>query len=255
MPKKQFQYLESNHLKLAYLGEITSNKVLLFLGRGNQQKNSIPLQELLNRLTLNGYLLAWPESRNQAISKFLDEKSERPLCWVHWVCGANETLLKKNFRRYIKGLTLIFYPSKWGFFLNWCANSEVDNQTQLAHQAIKIFEGDKSISILSHSAGGIAASNLWDEPNIKNIICFGYPFKHPDKDDEDYRTRNLKKIEKPFLIIQGNQDEYGGGKAEQHYELSSYIKFEFVDATHEYENLSHNDWANVTQRIESFLNC
>jgi len=250
MQNNQFHYLENKKVKLTYLGQLTSNKAILFLGRGNQQKNSIPLQELLNRLSLSGYLLVWPESRDQSIGKFLAKKSEKSLRWLDWVFGQNELLLKINLLRFIKGLVLILYPSKWDFFLTWCINSEIVSQSQLARQAIKMLGKNKSVSILSHSAGGIAASNLRDEENLKNIICFGYPFRHPDKEDECYRTINLEKIRIPFLIIQGNRDEYGGSGIENLYDLSPHIEFVFVDATHEYENLSINDWIRVSQRIE-----
>lgn len=106
---------------------------------------------------------------------------------------------------------------------------------------------------MSHSAGGIIASTLADDSNIFGIICFGYPFKHPDKGEERYRTKFLKDIKKPFLVIQGTKDEYGGADVQNRYKLSPYIEFEFVEATHEYENLSGDDWARVAYRIECFL--
>jgi hypothetical protein len=253
MQNSQFHYLESKKVKLTYLGELTSNKAILFLGRGNQEKNSKPLRELLDRMALSGHLLVWPESREQSINKFLTKKSEKLLRWLDWVFGQNKSLLKNNLQRFVKGLALILYPSKWDFFLTWCINSGIASQTKLARQSIKMLGKNKSVSILSHSAGGIAASNLGDEENLKNIICFGYPFKHPDKEDERYRTINLEKIRIPFLIIQGNRDEYGGLGIENQHELSPYIDFIFVDATHEYENLSTNDWIRVSQRIELLL--
>jgi len=118
---------------------------------------------------------------------------------------------------------------------------------------LQLLGKEKSVTILAQSSGCITATHLQIEANVEKIIGFGYPFKHPDKDEEPERTMHLKDIQKPFLIIQGNNDEYGGSDIASRYELSPLVKFEFVTATHEYENLSVNDWSKVIKRIKSFL--
>lgn len=252
--KDQFQYIESYGVKCAYLGPLTSSKAILFIGRSNTQKNSAPLQELLNRLILNDCLLLWPESisRNQSINNLLNERSKVAIDWFNVFFGSRESCIKRYFRRIIKGFILISRPSKWDYFFKRNYPEITVHEARMRH-IIKTYGEKKSVIILSHSAGGITASNLADEPNLKKIICFGYPFKHPNSEDELFRTANLKNIQKPFLVIQGNKDEYGGSGVENCYELSPLIEFEFVEATHEYENLSIHDWLKVTQRIESFL--
>lgn len=253
MSKNQFEYLENHQISLAYLGKLSSKRVLLFMGRNNQQKQSIPLEELVTRLPKEHYLLVWPESKNQATSQFLMKKSKRLLLCLDWAFDPNDCLLKSYLRRCIKTLILIFYPSKWDYFLHSLTNSEIDHQTQVARQEIATLGKNKAISVFSHSAGGIAASNLLTKTNVKNAICFGYPFKHPDREDEPYRTINLQTAEKPFLIIQGKCDVYGGQEVKNLYPLSPNIEFEFVQATHEYENLTNDDWEKILHRIESFL--
>lgn len=250
----QFHYIESHGVKCACLGPLTSNKVVLFIGRSNTQKNSVPLQELLNRLILNDYLLLWPESksRNQSIRNLLIERSKPIVDWLDIFFDPKESFLKRCFRRIVKGSILISRPSKWDYFFKR-HNPEITIYESRIRHVIRTYGENKTVIILSHSAGGITASEIANEPNLKKIICFGYPFKHPSCDEEFFRTKNLKDVQKPFLIIQGNKDEYGGLGVQNHYELSPYIKFEFVEATHEYENLSIDDWFKITQRIESFL--
>lgn len=250
----QFQYIESYGVKCACLGPLTSKKVILFIGRSNIQKNSTPLQELLNRLILNDCLLLWPEniSRNQSIKNLLNERSKVTVDWLNIFFGSRESLIKRCLRRIIKGFILISRPSKWDYFFKRHRPEITTHEARIRH-IIKIYGEKKSVIIFSHSAGGITASNLADEPNLKKIICFGYPFKHPNSEDELFRTANLKNIQKPFLIIQGNRDEYGSLGVENRYELSPFVEFEFVEATHEYENLSIHDWLKAAQRIESFL--
>ena len=253
MKDAQFKCLKLKGANAAYLGSLASDKVLLFIGRSNTQKNSAPLQELLNRMILDGYLLIWPKSRNQSIGELLTEKNSWALGWLNKILGPNERPIKIWIRRLLKGLILAFHPTKWSYFINWLSTIQIDDQALINKLAIQAIGGNKSIIIMSHSAGGITASSLTDEPNICGIICFGYPFKHPDKDEESYRTKFLKDIQKPFLVIQGTKDEYGGIDIQNRYELSPYIEFEFVEATHEYENLSTKDWARVTHRIEELL--
>ena len=253
MKDSQFKYLELKGVTIAHLGSLKSDKVLLFIGRSNTQKNSAPLQELLNKLILDGYLLVWPKDRSHSISELLAEKSIRAVSYLNRILGSNERPIKVWVRRFLKGLILILHPSKCSYFVNWLSASQVEGQTPIIRRAIQAIGDSKSIFIMSHSAGGITASTLADMPNLQGIICFGYPFKHPDKGAESYRTKYLKDIQKPFLIIQGTKDEYGGKDVQNHYDLSPCIKLEFVDATHEYENLSAGDWAKVTHKIKDLL--
>jgi len=249
----QFKYLELKGAIITYLGSLKSNRVLLFIGRSNTQKNSIPLQELLNRLILDGYLLVWPKDRNQLISELLVEKSKKVVSYLDRLLGQNERPIKVWARRFFKGLILIPHPSQWSYFINWLSTNQIDNQLIINKRAIQAIGQNKSIYIVSHSAGGISAVSLANESNICGIICFGYPFKHPDKGEESYRTKYLKDIQKRFLIIQGTKDEYGGKDVQNRYALSPCIDLEFVNAAHEYENLSADDWARVARKIEHLL--
>ena len=254
MKHSQFKYLKLKGISGAYLGSLASNKILLFIGRSNAERNSAPLQELLNRLVFDGYLLFWLESRNQSIGRLLREKSVRAAYWLDKIFGSIESPIKLWLRRLAKGLILISHPTKWDYYFLWLSRSQLDDQTLVIRRTIQKLWGGKSVFILSHSAGGIIASNIANETNLCGIICFGYPFRHPDKDEEIYRTAHLKDIRNPFLIIQGNNDEYGGSDIQSKYKLSSYIEFEFIEATHEYENLSIHDWSRVIKKIEALLN-
>ena len=207
----------------------------------------------MNRLILDGYLLVWPKDRSQSISELLAEKSIRAVSCLDRILGPNERPTKVWARRFLKGLILILHPSKWGYFINWLSASQIDDQLLINRLAIQAIGKNKSIYIMSHSAGGITALSLSNETNLCGIICFGYPFKHPDKGEESYRTKYLKDIQKRFLIIQGTKDEYGGKDVQHRYDLSPSIEFEFIDTTHEYENLSADDWARVTHKVEGLL--
>ena len=97
------------------------------------------------------------------------------------------------------------------------------------------------VAVLSRSAGGVIATKIASKFDVKLIICVGYPFKHPDKDDEPFRYVHLKSISTPVLIIQGENDEYGGADIRTKYELSEDVELFFVDATHNFR-IGHQQW-------------
>jgi hypothetical protein len=249
----KFQFNNLGGISVAHIGSLTSKKALLFIGRSNTQKNSLPLESLMEKLVLNDYLLLWPESRKKLISRQLSDKSKNINSCIDKLLGSNETIVKKYFRKFIKAMILLLHPSKWDYlFVRHIDEAKVD-QTSLYRRAIQVYGKNRALGILSHSAGGVMAANLQNESNLKCIICFGYPFKHPDRENEGYRVENLKHTQIPFLIFQGNKDEYGGAGVEERYELSKSIEINYVEATHEYDNLHDHDWRQVVWRIESFL--
>lgn len=102
--------------KIFYKGSLSSEKVILIIGRSNSQKNSIPLERLLNKLTSEGYLIVWPSSRDESIALFLVQRTEPVVRWLDRVFGAHESVVKQSARKLIKGLTLLGYPTKWDYF-------------------------------------------------------------------------------------------------------------------------------------------
>lgn len=97
------------------------------------------------------------------------------------------------------------------------------------------------VILISHSAGGILSTKLESFEKIVGCICFGYPFKHPQKEHEPYRTKQLSKVEKPFYIFQGDNDEYGSASKAKEYSISSSTRIISVDTDHDFSNLKAVD--------------
>lgn len=249
----QFRYLKVDGGEVAYLGSLSNHKALLFIGRSNPSKESIPLKTLINQLILDKYVVLWPIERTYAIVNFLNVKCERIARWLDDVFGTADSPLKAVLRRIAKASVLLCYPSKWDHFFLRKRRSELAYQIDFYRRAIRTVVGDKAFGVISHSAGGRIASHLCDEQYLAGVICFGYPFKHPDKPEEPERTENLKRIKTPFLIVQGTEDPYGGIDVVERYELSPSIELEFVVSGHNYENISDADWSRIINRIEAFL--
>ena len=97
--QNKFLFHTNKGLSIAHIGSTASKKALLFIGRSNTQKNSLPLEALMEKLALNDYLLLWPESRKKLISRQLSDKSKNIISFIDKLLGSNETIVKKYYRK------------------------------------------------------------------------------------------------------------------------------------------------------------
>jgi hypothetical protein len=106
-------------------------------------------------------------------------------------------------------------------------------KTVLTHFLFKLSK-DQEVIIIGRSAGAILATQLADSFQIKKVICLGYPFKHPEKAEEKYRTEHLAKLKTQTIIFQGKQDPYGNIELGKQYCISEKIKIIEVATDHEF---------------------
>ena len=253
MRMQPLRYKSFESGQLAIDGPSINKRVALFIGRSNEQKNSAPLERLLNSLKLEGYTLIWCQSKDELTAKILDLKAQGCMELIYKFLGDGDNLMSKCLRKLVKSTVLLAYPSRWSYFLSFNPLRSIASKVIQYRRLILALGDDKEISIIAHSAGGRIASLLDDESSVKNLICFGYPFRHPECPEEPERTRSLEHQQKPFLIIQGRQDEYGGEEVVNRYKLSKTIKFQFIDAKHDYESISPETWTIVSSTVLNFL--
>ena len=87
---------------------------------------------------------------------------------------------------------------------------------------------------------------------IDKIIALGYPFKHPDLEEQAYRYDHLKHVKSPMLLIQGLQDIYGGKEIETKYLFNAHTKLVFEDINHDFE-FSELNRIRILGLIENFI--
>ncbi len=247
--EKKSQYI--NRIKYNYAGSLNDKKILLIVGRTNFYKSSIILESLISTLHSFGITMLWYENKLTSIKKAIDSELE---IWDQSKLNQlfkNKHLSRRYLRSAVKLLLLLKHLSRWRYIFNDSPKNILEQARDLKKFIRKL--GQKKIIILAHSAGSIIASLAEDEPALKKIICFGYPFKHPDHDEESYRTNHLKSIKKPVLIIQGRKDAYGGENVATRYTLSPFISIMFTDDNHDYDNMSSEDYEKVLLRTRSFI--
>ncbi len=111
---------------------------------------------------------------------------------------------------------------------------------------------DTEITLIGRSAGAIVATMVSLNQPIHKIIALGYPFKHPEHEEEAYRHEHLKHIKTPLLIIQGLQDIYGGKEIEKKYLFNSNTKIVFEDISHDFE-LTEENRIRILSTIEKYI--
>ena len=244
------QFSAFGELCIHHLGALDATTVVVMLGRNNVQRRSSSIDALLCELHKAGLTVCWCERRGHLNARLratalanIEEAWLGALASRHPVPGRLATTLV---RLYLKSR----YPKRRYVVLDkWSLRADAQDDLRLFLRTLP----ERQVFIVSHSAGGLVASLAAAEPAIQKMVCFGYPFKHPDKPEEPSRTAHLAGLGKPFLIIQGGRDEYGGAQDVGRYVLSSQIAVAAVDADHDYELLGTPGFDKARQLILDFL--
>ncbi len=229
---------------------MTKGGTLLVIGRNNRNKKSRGIASLIEKLNEAGVPVRFYESKTTATGALLEERFQMLMQRISFSCE-KDYFLSKLARRMIKAALLLCYPNRWAYYF-YRAQERHHTSTRELIGFIRKLE-DKNITLLTHSAGGIAGSRVEHLEKVNGHICFGYPFKHPLNREEPRRTRHLKHVKKPFLIVQGNQDEYGSKKSTSCYTLSPAITLRPIDATHDYEDIPAAEFEALFIDIQAFL--
>lgn len=233
---------------VGYLGSLDDHSLLIVVGRSNYRKSSSSLDSIIRDIHKQGLSVCWFETKAIQTAKLLDEKFVNS--GVSKYCG-NNTFSGNILRKLVKAVILLGQPARWGYFIKVFRYSNYDQANELHKFIKKLFS--KEIYLFSHSAGGIVSSRLDQASSVSKIICFGYPFKHPEKPEEPIRTSHLKGIKKPFLIIQGDADEYGTAEDSGRYFLSPSVRVISIKSGHDYDNLASQEYDKGSDAIAKFL--
>lgn len=241
-----------NGIEVNYLGSLDSPSMLVFVGRNNSKKKSTSIDFLIQELHLMGISVCWYESKTMQTSKLLTSKYEL-FCKTRFAQVLQRNpIFETLFRRVIKSFILLAHPKRWDYLLR----AKMLGKIYFLGSDLRAFLcslASKNVFLISHSAGGITSSSIESEFAIKAMACFGYPFKHPDRGHESYRTKHLANLKKPFLILQGANDEYGSSEDARRYALSPSIQIAPLESGHDYDNLSETDFRTTLVLLQDFF--
>jgi len=225
-----------------------TNKIILLIGREQLQKDSYLYKAILSEIKGIRFDVfsdsSWPYLKKfyqiiiQIIPKFIRKQSIIRSLYLN---------LKENF--YSTILKSTDYQLRLAFQAN---PNDIPLRIEKLTKRLNKIPSPTEITLIGRSAGAIVATMVSLKHPIDKIIALGYPFKHPDLDEEAYRYEHLEHVKTPMLLIQGLQDVYGGKEIETKYKFNERTKLVFEDINHDFE-LSEANRIRILEMIENFI--
>lgn len=250
-PTAPIQYSRVRDGHVPHLGPLDGRPVLVVVGRQNPQRRSEPIDRIAAYLHGPDLTVCWHEHPGVLHARLRDRAlaaAERD--WLDALTARRPHvgwLARKALRLGLK----LRYPKRRGWVFQRHTLDTLPSPAELA--AFVRHLPARQVFLLGHSAGGRMATLAQHEPTVRKIVCFGYPFKHPDGPEEPHRTAHLATLTRPCLILQGTHDDYGNAQDATRYPLSPTIALESVDTDHEWAPMTAEQIARIAQRVATFL--
>lgn len=226
--------------RLEVHGAFPAKRILIVLSRENFRLDDALVARATEHFSRRRWTIAKYEARVAETTRLID-----------WKCFAS---LPRWLRQGLKAILLLFRPMRWRHYLP-SHRAEVNSiayRARSLRELVRLLGEEKEIVFLTRSAGGRVASLIADEAGVRQIVCLGYPFKHPHEPSEPARWLHLAALRTPLLILQGIRDDYGGIETSGRYRLSPSTRLEWVDTDHDF-NVPEAEWKRVLGLIGDFI--
>lgn len=190
------------------------------------------------------------ESRRQRTSHWFQKEQERILAPLVPDIATSRAPARVALRLAFKAVLLLGHPWRLDHLLT---RPFRNRPPVLQLRRFLRAQGDRPLILVSHSAGGVVGAMAEHLPNVRGHACLGYPFRHPDRAEEPYRTRPLARVRHPMLIVQGQADVYGTAETAARYVLAPAITVLPVRSDHDYNLLPPEDVAAVLQALRQMV--
>jgi predicted alpha/beta-hydrolase family hydrolase len=125
--------------------------------------------------------------------------------------------------------------------------------------AVAALGGPARLAIGGKSMGGRMASMVADEMGVRGLVCLGYPFHAPGRQDRP-RTAHLLTMQTPALIVQGTRDPFGSPDDVAGYALPETVRVRWIeDGDHDLRPRASSgrtraqNWAEGVEAVVAFL--
>ena len=241
------------------IGSIDQKNILVILGRNNFAQDEALIRSLSEELYSDSWTVVQYEHEGIVVAKEIGRASDLLLIrhkrffhalQKYFGARCSGMVLKK----YLKRVLLLQRPHWWFYFFCASVNNQtlIDFQEARTRKFLQSLGEDRNVILLSRSAGGRVSVAVSNEPCVSKLICLGYPFKHPERPEDIRRTAPLATVNKPFLILQGEHDTYGGKEVLGRYPLSPQVTIEFIEADHDF-HMRDSEWQRSLSLIKTFM--
>lgn len=225
-----------------------TNKIILLIGREHLEKDNYLYKAILSKIKGIRFDVfndsSWPFLRKiypkiiRVIPKFIQKQP--------FIKSLNKQIKDQFY-------STIMNPTDYKLHIAFQKNpNNISLRIEKLAKRLSKIPQNTEITLIGRSAGAIVATMVSLNHPVHKIIALGYPFKHPDFDEEAYRHEHLIHVKTPMLLIQGLQDVYGGREIEKKYLFNLNTKIVFEDISHDFE-LIEADRSRILRTIENFI--
>ncbi len=107
--------------------------------------------------------------------------------------------------------------------------------------------------LIGRSSGCRVATLCAEQALVDAVICFSYPFRRPGRPLEPCRFAHLAELRTPTLMIQGRQDEYGGGEVASTYCLSEHVALQLIPGVRHDFVVTDRQWDRLAGQLGRFI--
>lgn len=230
---------------------MTTRVGVVLIGRSNGEKRSNTFPKIVQRIEGQGFPVFSFKSDRSKYSEKINLRLMKISPEIAANVDGSHPLYLRAVRFCIKGALVVAGKQRWSFI-----KAALQTPSATAAQELERFIDAlplDHIHLIGHSAGGIAATKISRNPKVRSVSCFGYPFKHPQRPAEEYRTKHLSSISKPLLIVQGISDEYGAADDHSDVVLPRECRIVTLDCDHDYSDLSELDFDKVWMALSHHI--
>ena len=224
---------------------------IVFVGRSNREKRSEVFPKVAEALAGDRVsVMSFVPMRIRVLDQ-VDERLARLAPGIAASAGPRHRLHQRILRFVIKGAMVVWTKPHWDFV----AALFRPKPFTVARELESFLERAPftRVHLITHSAGGIAATKIAANPKIASICCFGYPFRHPRSGPESYRTRHLASTTKPLLIVKGGSDEYALAAGDLGTLLPAHADVLPVDCDHDYTAIPDAQFDAVLRALRALV--
>jgi len=225
-----------------------TNKIILLIGREHLEKDSYLYTDILSEIKGIKF-----DVFNESYSYFRKRVYPYIAKVIPRFIRKQPIIISLYLQIEEKFYSIILNPMDYKMHIAFQKNpNDISLRIEKLARRLNNIPRDTEITLIGRSAGAIVATMVSLQHPIHKIISLGYPFKHPDFEEEAYRHEHLKKVNTPMLIIQGLQDIYGGKEIEKKYHFNSNTTIVFEDINHDFE-LTEENRIRIFKNIEQFI--
>ena len=232
----------------SFLELMKTNKITLLIGRENLEKDSYLYTDILSKIKGIHF-----DVFNDSYSLFRRKVYPFIVRIIPQFIKKQPFIRNLYFRIKERFYLIILSPKDYKMHVAFLNNpNDISLRIEKLNKKLSKIPKNTEITLIGRSAGAIVATMVSLNHPIHKIIALGYPFKHPDNEEEAYRHEHLNQVKTPMLIIQGLQDIYGGKEIEKKYHFNSNTTIVFEDIDHDFE-LTEENRIRILKNIEQFI--